>query len=375
MGKGIIRKISLVLILISCFTIYYFSYDKNKGLRVVEWSNYYNEGNIQLYYEPIKNNVIDKRLIELKKTYKLNELVNNNLSEIDKIMKLIEITNNIVVYDGVPSSLNVNGYDILKENGERKKVSERDMAIIARDLIVSYGYEARVGEFRKKNPQFKENPSYYVVEYWSSELNKWVMVDFKNKGYIKSGETNISSIELISKQYKKIEFVGSIKNKDFIENIKPYLASYSIAIDNTLNKKKSNSYITYTDSISSVDMKLYGGVFIEPTIYTEDVILFQNSPWSSVEDKDDKAYIILKKKGEKATELTEEQKIKSLNTFVIAAFKDSSTIKNYYISINDGQYEEVENYMDYQFIKGKNKIKISLDGKSDCSEIIIVRHE
>ncbi|MGL4772935.1 MAG: hypothetical protein ACRC2K_05150 [Clostridium sp.] len=374
MKKGFIKKISIILILLACVIFYWNSYDKNKGLRVLSWeNNYYNEDNIQLYYEPIKVDIVDKRLSGLNKVYKLDEVIGEQNEELDMAIRITDIVNNIVSYDGIPSSLYLNGYDILKEKGENKKVSERDMAIITRDLFLAYGYEARVCEFRKESPQFNKNSSYYAVEYWSPKYNKWVMIDFKYRGYVEKNGEALSAYEILYDDLKKTSFEGTISNREYNKNIKEYLSSYSIAIDNTLDAKKSNSYITLIKDKKAVDIKYDSDKFIAPTIYTENKELFQLSPWSKVEKKDERGYIILKKKNATTSDMTEEEKIKLQNTFIIGGFKDSSIMKKYYLNINGEGFEEVDAYKEYEFKIGENTIEISLDGINTSSNIAIIR--
>ena len=237
------------------------------------------------------------------------------------------------------------------------------MAIIERDILLAAGFVARVGEFRKETPQFQKNPSYYVVEYWSKKDNKWIMLDFKDKGYIEKDGVKLSSIEVLGEKLKDLTYIGNSAQNDYRKKISKYLSSYTVAIDNTISMKRSNSYLTYCSSEKDIDMKIENDYF-PSTIFTTEKTLFTLSPDTKANGKDSSTYIIL---------------IESLWNLQIVMFmllvhlRNGSTIKDYYLKINDGEMKKIDRYEEVELVEGTNKIELSKDGVNILKKIVIER--
>lgn len=364
MGK-IKKSLLLVLVIVICSIAYMKVFSvKKSDIKISDFQNIYNENNITFFYNDKDIIEYSDNLKNLSNTYKINNLVSDNLTEKEKVLKCIEIVNTIVNYDDVSDSISLNAYDILKEKLSNKKVSGRDMAIITRDIINCTGLVARVGEYRKESPDTENKPSYYVIEYWSNEYSKWVMMDFMDAGYFEKDDKPLSAIEVLEDKVSNVIYIGKSTQKEFKKKIKPYLSSYTISIDNTLNMKKSNSYVTYITSVKDITIKK-GDKYNNPTIYTENKDIFNNDPYRQVTDQDSKAYLIVMKKPIK--EIEENPK------FVIAGFKDGTVIRSYYVKVNDEAWENVDMYKEIDLQKGKSKIQLSLDGNNVVSELEIVR--
>lgn len=371
--KKFIKKILILLIIAILFIIYFISLGKERGIRVVNWDNYYDGNSIEIFYEPIRKELgVNEKLEKFERTYKVNTIVSSEKTEINKILKICEILYTIVDPDDIYKTKYLNGYDILLSKGDNKKVSERDAAIILRDLLLTIGYESRIGVFRKESPQFENNSEYYVVEYWSPEKNKWIMVDFIDKSIPMFKEEPLGSVELVGmKGLGNIEFIN-IKGEEIdgkIREIKKYISSYSIPIDNTLSRKRSNSCITYVSSDRDVDF-ISNDMFLPPTIYTKNKELFDQSPFSRKKYNDEKAYLIFMKKiPSEKSENDENNKYE----FIIDSFKNGTTIKEYYLNINNAGFEKVHDHKEYILKEGINKIELSLGGKNIISSVEIIR--
>ena len=365
--RSVFRLILLFILVAVIGLLFYKNFETKKELDIKKWDNIYNEENIALFYEDNKNIENNKSLKELDKVYKVRELTSKGTSEIDKVLKCIDILKNIVEYDEVADGNLIDGYEILKAKDTSKKVCGREMAIIARDLIITSGYKCRVGEFRSENPQLSKSPSYYVVEYFSEEDQKWVMIDFKHRAYYLKDKKKLSAIEILNNKYSDLKYKGRSKFDDVKNDFKRYLSSYTIAIDNTLKMEKSNSYLTYISSKKDIDLKK-GNKYISPTIFTENTDLFLKSPNDGINSEDDSAYLIMMKKQVDTKENNLE--------YVIGAFKNDSVINNYYIKINGDDWKQVKNfYYDNKIKTGDNTIELSLDGKTSIRKIIINKKE
>lgn len=362
-GSKILKVLVLVCIIALCIGLYLNNVSKHKGIRITKWDNVYNENNITLFYEDMTQ-ISEKSVIkQLNEKFKIQDIVKLENGDIEKALKAIDILHNITEYDDVEDSKSFNAIGILQEKGERKKASGRDMAVIERDILLACGLNARVGEFRKLNPQFESKPSYYVVEYWSSKYNKWVMMDIIDKGYLEKDNVPLSAIEAIESNLKDVIYVGTSAQNTYKKNLKKYLGSYTINIDGTVDMKKSNSYITYFEDNEAIDLKL-GESFAPPTIYTNERDMFIREPGKQIEGKDSKAYLLLMKK---PLEGTEEY------NFIIGGFQDGKIMKEYYIRQNSGDMKKVDMYDEMTLDVGENKIELSLDGVNIISSITIVR--
>lgn len=332
---------------------------KNKGLQVTDWNNYYNEDNIVFFFEKSNNSVIK----DLGKTYDLENYVSGEKSELDKVLKVAGLVNTLVEYDGVADTNLNNATEILAQKTEAKKTSAKDMAIITRDMLTSLNIYSRVGTFRKKNSQSQNNYEYTVLEYWSSESNKWIMIDVRDIGVFYNRDRKLSAIEVLNSDIGKISYLGNTPQKDYKNNLIKYLSSYSVAIDNGISSYRSNSYVTYLKEKVDVELK-YKNKFAQPSIYTRESKLFERSPFNSKYGRDEKAYIILSV-DEKEDDSTKEV----VKSFIIGGFKDDKIMDKYYLNINNQGYEEVNKYKQIPLKKGFTKIELSLDGTNTISSV------
>lgn len=364
--KRLIRILLFVVVVVIVIFLFMKNFQVEKGLRVNLWDNIYNENNITFFYEDMEVNSPNENILKLEKTFTIKELLSTEEKEIDKVLKTVDILNNIVTKDDVSEATSNNGYDILMEIGERKKVSEKDMATIERDLLVSAGFKSRVGEFRKEKPRFEISPSYYIVEYYSDEYSKWIMIDFKERGYLIEGDSPVSAIDIIGIDLDELTYICNSDIKTYKKNISGFLSSYTIAIDNTVEFKRSNSFVTYVSGEKDIDIKK-GETFIAPTIYTTSKDIFFKSP-TNIENKvDERPYLILMKKPAED---------KEDYTFVIGAFKDGTVINDYYIRVNNNDMTKISTiYSEVDLEIGENIIELSKDGKEVISKIEIERKE
>lgn len=365
--KKLIKVILLIIVVGALFFIKFSKENPKKEFEVLTWNNYYNENNIAFFYE----NSDDKKIKLLESTYNVEKTLEQEDNELNKVLKTTDILNSIVKYDDVADLDLKSGYDILKEKADSKKTSGNNMAIIERDLLTSIGLTSRVGVFRSRNLNNNSKCEYYVVEYWSKERNKWIMIDFLDRGYFKEGDNILSASEILTKNINKLSYVGKTKEKNYKSDLNQYLNSYTISIDNTIKSIKSNTYITYVKNRESVEIKLKNK-FLPPTIYTQENKLLEKNPQDNKVGNDEKAYIILMKKND-LVEITnankgKEDKSKG-DTMIVGAFKNGKIIDDYYLNINESGYEKVNKYKEIEMNLGQTGIDLSLDGINPISNI------
>ena len=318
------------------------------------WNNIYNGDSIALFYEEES----DLRIEMLRALYNLDKIDKGD-DEINYILKVSEVASKVVTLDNVDDTKALNGYDIIRLIGEKRIVSAKDMAIIVRDFITSVGYDARIGEIRCSKKDEDKYDIYYIVEYYSNKYNKWIAVDIVDGGYFTFENTPCSGVELVEKGVSQLKYIGKVSSEEYFSDKKDLFKSYTIMIDNTVDRVKSNSVITYITSKNEITLT-YGDKALMPTIYTENRELFTKAPNSEGEVEDDKAYIILMKSEEEAVE-----------KFVVGGFKNGKIMDEYYVGRSNGTFEKVNEYFELELIKGKNMISISCDGVNEDARIEI----
>lgn len=318
------------------------------------WNNIYNGDSIALFYEEES----DLRIEMLRALYNLDKIDKGD-DEINYILKIVEAASKVVTLDNVDDTKALNGYDIIRLIGEKRIVSAKDMSIIVRDFITSVGYDARIGEIRCSKKDEDKYDIYYIVEYYSDKYNKWIAVDIVDGGYFTFENTPCSGVELVEKGISQLKYIGKVSSEEYFSDKKDLFKSYTIMIDNTVDRVKSNSVITYITSKNEITLT-YGDKALMPTIYTENRELFTKAPNTEGEVEDDKAYIILMKSEEEGVE-----------RFVVGGFKNGKIMDEYYVGRSNGTFEKVNEYFELELIKGKNMISISCDGVNEDARIEI----
>ena len=339
----------------------------DKGTKITKWDNYYNDKNIVFFYEEFPN----EKLELLNSTYKIQEKVKDEKSEFDRVEKAIGIIRSMMKVDKIDNTGLNNGYDILSRKSQSNRTSFKDMAITARDFVNSLGIKCRIGVFRKGNSKFHSDIEYYVLEYWSTEYNKWIMVDINYGGCFEDGDRKLSAIEVINSDIKKIAYVGDAPQGDYKNNICKYFDSYTVSIENSLERKRSNCNVTYIKDESAVEYKIKDK-FAQPTVFTKEVSLFEKSPYDTLVGSDEKAYLLVC--GAISHEADDNEKNKKEikeNTVLIAAFKDDKVLKSFYLNVNGKGFEQVQDNKEVKLSKGSNIIELSLDGENTMTSVTI----
>lgn len=351
------KLLMIIIVAVALGGLGYGIYDSVKPKEKYEiklWNNIYNGDSIALFYEEES----DLRIEMLRALYNLDKIDKGD-DEINYILKVSEVASKVVTLDNVDDTKALNGYDIIRLIGEKRIVSAKDMAIIVRDFITSVGYDARIGEIRCSKKDEDKYDIYYIVEYYSNKYNKWIAVDIVDGGYFTFENTPCSGVELVEKGVSQLKYIGKVSSEEYFSDKKDLFKSYTIMIDNTVDRVKSNSVITYITSKNEITLT-YGDKALMPTIYTENRELFTKAPNSEGEVEDDKAYIILMKSEEEGVE-----------KFVVGGFKNGKIMDEYYVGRSNGTFEKVNEYFELELIKGKNMISISCDGVNEDARIEI----
>ncbi len=363
MKKNIIKIILGTLIIIGSIILALLNQFSYKGIRITQWDNLYEENNIIFFYDVPENSKISF----LNSNFHIMDIIKEQEDDVGKVLKICDLVAKTVDYDDIADVDADNGYDILgiKEKNNSKKVSRRDFCIITRDMLSSAGIKSRVGYFRNGNSQFKEKSQYYILEFWSNEASKWIAIDCVDKGYFMDGNRRLSALDILDVGIRKAAYLGNTSQKDYKNKIKKYLDSYTIDIDNTVDKVKSNSQVCYLNNDNALEIKRCNQ-YAPPTIFTQHSNLFERSPLENSVIKDKKAYIIIS-----LFDIKNKENESNETQAIIAGFKDGSVMPEYYLNINNGGYKKINNYEQIKLEKGVTQIKLSIDGENDSSSITI----
>lgn len=342
-----------ILVIILSIVGFWFLGQRDDGLKysteVEQWDNLYEDDNIRFYY-------IDEEIpeiVHLKGKYEVEKIVQMDDSEIEKALDInswLKVRCKVTVST---METNKNAEELLITLNEETMVSQKDYNSILQEMLASIGVKTRVGEYVLEE-------SYSVIEVWDSKLGKWVMIDGIEDGYIKSDNKPLSAVELLDVELDQVIISTNeedrLLKKSYIKTLKNTLGTYTIKIDNSKYEQSTiNSHITYVKNVEDIQLETDKG-YIQPTIFVDDAVLFNISPFIEVDSEGDEIpTIIFAKRNVKEDG---ENYIK----FTLGAFMNSSMVEEFYISLNKGEYIKVDTYYDLSIENGSNSIEISLDG-------------
>ncbi|MBE6065392.1 hypothetical protein [Clostridium cochlearium] len=364
--KGILKKIIVCSLIVATVSVNFIGCDNKKsqeGVFTTKWENFYEGDNIVFYYELEK----DPNLQKLKAKYDLDEVVKDSADELDKALNIMNWINHKMEFNKGSISTKEDAISILKQAENNSSFSDREFSIVFSQCASSLGLYVRKGEFRIKESQHNDkNPYYKVCEVWSSKYGKWVMLDVAGNTYMESEGKPLSAIELLNKGLDNVNTKGVKNIEKYVKKMKPYMYTYTIEIDNNIHGiPKSNSFVTYVPKGIMPEICIEGGL-IRPTIFVNRDVVFNKPPTTAKkqsENKDKIPTLILSKK------TSEDNKKDNEIILYGAAFKDSGMLKGFYISINNNEWMEINNYFTIPLKEGENNIRLSLDKKNVIREV------
>jgi len=336
--------------------------NKNIGLSVTKWENFYGGDNIHFYYLDPQN----ENLLKLKTKYELDKIIDNKADQLDNSLKIMNFINQKVKAESTSMTSDKTALKIMEEAFNGGKISDNDYTTIFEECLASVGISARRGVLRSTDSKVKGKSYFNVCEIWSDKYQKWIMIDGVNGCYMSQKGIPLGATEIVDKAIGKVK-IAVIKNTSkYIKNMADYYQSYSISIDNNkYGDLKSNSKITYLKDKQLPKIETKEG-FIQPTIFVNDPKVFSESPTVKYVDVNNEKIptLIFAKRDLK-------NDTKDVQNFTIGAFMNSYMVENYFISVNGSDYIKVDTYYDLKIIKGTTSIKLSQDGKILEREVVI----
>ncbi|MBU3143423.1 hypothetical protein [Clostridium sp. CF012] len=365
--KSVLYRILIFTVIIAALIFWNFkvrtdSSNKQDGLKINKWENFYTGDNIHFYYLNPQN----ENLSKLKKTYGLDKLIDKKADQLDNSLKIMEFINGKVKAQSTSMTSDKNALEIMQVASDGTKISDSDYATIYEECLASIEINVRRGVLRNNDSKVKGKSYFNVCEIWSDKYKKWIMIDGVNGSYMTDADIPLGAVEIINKGIDKVKIVSLKDNKKYVTSMKSYYESYSISVDNNkYGELKSNSKLTFLKENQFPKIETKEG-FIQPTIFVNNPQVFKISPKIEYVNTgvDKNPTLIFAKRDLK-------NDTKEVENFTVGAFKNSYMITKYFISINEGDYIKVDTYFELQIIKGLNSIKLSQDGKTMQREVVI----
>lgn len=185
--------------------------------------------------------------------FELRNITNINidaLSEIEKVKKISGYVHSLFSHNGnnIPSSLDP--ITIIKEARKGKSFRCVEYSFLAANLLWAYGIPVRTVGLKTKDMETRKKfAGHVIVEFWSFEFQKWIMLDVQfgiilkyKKGFLSAIELgerldqglSVECISIVQSRFsseintKKQKFLNSIKYTEWIHQ---YLYFFDTLLD------------------------------------------------------------------------------------------------------------------------------------------------
>lgn len=216
-----------------------------------------------------------------------------DMSEIAKASFIIGYAHNLFTHDGIGAPSANDPLTILLEAKAGKSFSCAEYSLLANGLLWAYGIPSRVVGLKTSDVETREyGAGHVIVEFWSHDLQKWVMSDVQAGLFADSDFMLLSAFELgqAIHESKNIEY-SAVSGSNFDQD-KPYddMPSYTEWIreyhyfydtpahPNFEDKDRSKEQITMLVPVGVAPPKKFQNAFAMNVIYTTSVQDFYRKP-------------------------------------------------------------------------------------------------
>ncbi len=157
------------------------------------------------------------------------------------VLELLSRVHNSALHDGNTSVMTRSCFDIIEHIKEYKTLRCVEYSYLLAQVLLAYSIPARVIGLKKKTVETAEcDAGHVVVEFWSYQFNKWIMLDPQYAVYLIHNDTPLSCVEIVN--------IG-------INNTKVIKAKNSRLIENDIEKYKAwlGEYLYYIDTAVTPD--------------------------------------------------------------------------------------------------------------------------
>lgn len=237
---------------------------------------------------PIRNNPL---LAELKDVY--GHDIDPTKSEFENAKDIIGYAHGLFTHDGDNTPSSADPLTILKEAQAGQSFRCVEYSTLATGLFWANGIPARTIGLKTRDVETREyGAGHVVIEFWSKELNKWVMSDVQVGAIPASENTPLSALELKQKleQNEQVSYLP-VANSKFDANssfgekpsysdwVKEYLYFIDTPVSLTLgDEDKSKQLIAMLVPTEANNPKMFQAMFTMNAIYLNSPSDFYRSP-------------------------------------------------------------------------------------------------
>jgi hypothetical protein len=133
---------------------------------------------------------------QLRETYHIDRAVKGKRSQIEQQLALMDWVHRQWEHDGEKSAQKARALDILAEVAKGKRFACIDYAITLRDVLMAFGYPARVIGLQADGHSYRIGAGHSVIEVWNDELGKWILLDPQNNAVWRDGDRYLDAAEV-----------------------------------------------------------------------------------------------------------------------------------------------------------------------------------
>jgi hypothetical protein len=209
--------------------------------------------------------------------------------EIEKAKIIIGYAHGLFSHDGDSQPSSFDPLTIIKEAKSGKSFRCVEYSFLAMALLWAHGIPARTVGLKTADVETREyGAGHVVVEFWSRELNKWIMSDVQAGIIPKSGEALLSAYELAQSLHQDTKPEPILVNGsrfgadaafkdmvDYISWVQEYLYFFDTPITVELNIPDLRTQnIAMLVPLGVETPKMFQGLFTMNAIYTHSVLDF-----------------------------------------------------------------------------------------------------
>ena len=116
--------------------------------------------------------------------------------EFDFFKECLAWVNKCFVHDAVNKTSNSNPIIILKEADDKRGFTCQEFSILLAAVMQAHGYPARVIAILKNNYGYGTGKGHWVIEVWSDDFDKWILLDPQNNCYWMAGKEVLNASEI-----------------------------------------------------------------------------------------------------------------------------------------------------------------------------------
>jgi hypothetical protein len=224
----------IVLLISSCAVIHL---TPSKKIGAIEFTEDVANEKYNFIYQNSQNS---PDLVKIKVLYRLDSIAGLGNSEFIRILNLLKWTNSRWEHSASNQPTNSNTLTILKEAETGENFRCVEYGIVLRSVLASNNLPARTLGLKTKDVEVTRfGAGHVLTEVWSSEFNKWFMLDAQFNVVPVLDDIPLSAVEfqraiVQNKNYKLIDVDGTVsedRKNSYMKFLPPYLYYFDFQFD------------------------------------------------------------------------------------------------------------------------------------------------